>query len=151
MLKFHIARYTHMKTEHSAGGVILRTYRGVWQVLLIKDMSGNWTFPKGKIETGETSEEAAVREIYEEVGIQNLTMKTLLPSVLYTYKRNGVVEKTVDYFLFLSTTPQKIVLQKKEGIQASKWINVSKALDEIGYPETYVSIMQKVQQIVKKL
>ncbi|MEK7577580.1 MAG: NUDIX domain-containing protein [Patescibacteria group bacterium] len=140
-----------MKTEHSAGGVILRLHNTVWQVLLIKDMSGNWTFPKGKLEKNETSRDAAIREIWEEVGMKNLIYKAMLPSVSYTYKRKGAIKKTVDYFLFISTTPQKLVLQKKEGIQDSKWIKVTDAREAVGYPLTYVPLVKKVQALVRKL
>ena len=90
-----------MKTEHSAGGVILRLHNTVWQVLLIKDMSGNWTFPKGKLEKNETSRDAAIREIWEEVGMKNLIYKAMLPSVSYTYKRKGAIKKlSITFYLF---------------------------------------------------
>jgi 8-oxo-dGTP pyrophosphatase MutT (NUDIX family) len=138
-----------MKTEHSAGGVILRKHRNVWQMLLIKDMSGNWTFPKGKLEKGESSKDAAIREIEEEINGKNFTLKSSLPSVSYTYKRKGTIEKTVDYFLFISTTPQKFILQKEEGIQAVKWVNLDTALAHIGYPDTYASLINIVQEKIK--
>ncbi len=35
-----------MKKEISAGGVIVRKKARGWEVLLIKDMKSNWTFPK---------------------------------------------------------------------------------------------------------
>ena len=145
-----------MKTEHCAGGIILRKSRNCWQLLLIKDMSGNWTFPKGKIEkglpaqAGESSLEAAVREIKEEVGLFDLSMVERLSSISYTYKRNGIVKKTVDYFLFISTIGQSITLQKEEGIQDAKWVTVSDALKAVGYPQTYIPLVQKVQALVSK-
>lgn len=145
-----------MKTEHSAGGIILRKYRNFWQLLLIKDMSGKWTFPKGKIEkdlpaqAGESSLEAAVREIKEEVGLFDLSMVERLSSISYTYKREGIVKKTVDYFLFISTIGQSITLQKEEGIQDAKWVKVSDALKAVGYPQTYIPLVQKVQLLVAK-
>lgn len=138
-----------MKKEHSAGGVILRKIQNTWQVLLIKDMSGKWTFPKGKIEKGETIEEAAIREIFEETGISNLIYKSPLPSVFYTFKRKGIVQKTVDYMIFLSATFQNIVLQKEEGIKDAKWIELNSALQQIDYKETYSPMLKQVRLLTQ--
>lgn len=139
-----------MNVEHSAGGIILRKHSNSWQLLLIKDMSGKWTFPKGKIEKGESSLEAAVREIKEEIGLIDISMVKRLSSVSYTYKRKETVNKTVDYFLFISTIGQRITLQKEEGIQDAKWVNVTDALKAVGYPKTYVPLVKKVQLLVMK-
>lgn len=138
-----------MKTEHSAGGVILQKTTNTWQVLLIKDMSGKWTFPKGKIEKGETIEEAAIREICEETGISHLDYKAPLPSIFYTFKRKGIVQKTVDYMIFLSTSSQKIILQKEEGISDAKWIDIDCVLQEIDYKETYNPMLKQVQLLAR--
>ena len=51
------------------------------QVLLVcrRQAEGDllWTFPSGKVEPGETGEEAAVRETHEEVGLDVSAVKTL--------------------------------------------------------------------------
>ncbi len=39
-------------------------------ILLVQNYDGKWTFPKGGIECGETTEDAALRELFEETGIQ---------------------------------------------------------------------------------
>ena len=54
-----------MKTEVSAGGVIVRKRRDAWEVLLICDPKGKWTFPKGHLEADESYQDAAIREIGE--------------------------------------------------------------------------------------
>ncbi|KAL3289275.1 hypothetical protein HHI36_003705 [Cryptolaemus montrouzieri] len=38
-------------------------------VLIVQRYSGNWSFPRGKMESGENPEECAVREVFEEVGL----------------------------------------------------------------------------------
>ena len=45
-------------------------------VLLIKDPYGKWTWPKGKIDKGESSFGAAKREVEEETGLKNIQMVT---------------------------------------------------------------------------
>ncbi|KAL3289295.1 hypothetical protein HHI36_003725 [Cryptolaemus montrouzieri] len=45
--------------------------QGNSHVLMMKRYSGNWSFPRGKMESGENPEECAVREVFEEVGLDN--------------------------------------------------------------------------------
>ncbi|KKW10495.1 MAG: hypothetical protein UY49_C0021G0009 [Microgenomates group bacterium GW2011_GWC1_49_7] len=42
-----------MKTEVSAGGIVVRKRMRIWEVLVIRDMNDVWTFPKGLVEKGE--------------------------------------------------------------------------------------------------
>lgn len=85
--------------EFSAGGVVKRES----EVLLIKtkDLKGNevWTFPKGKIERGETSKEAALREVSEETGF-SCRIESELDEVKYFFRREDkLVIKKVKWFL----------------------------------------------------
>ncbi|MFN3946714.1 MAG: NUDIX hydrolase [Aquificaceae bacterium] len=84
-----------MIKEVSAGGVLFRKK----EVLLIKNPSGVWTFPKGLIEEGEKPEEAALREVFEETGIKG-KLVTHLGEIRYWYMREGQkVSKRVIFFL----------------------------------------------------
>jgi len=60
------ARYTH------AGGVVARTVDGETKYLLVESSKspGEWVLPKGHIESKETAEAAAVREVQEEAGVR---------------------------------------------------------------------------------
>jgi 8-oxo-dGTP pyrophosphatase MutT (NUDIX family) len=53
------------KIRHVAGGVVLLDGR----VVLHRTAKGNVNFPKGKIEPGESAEQAAAREVFEETGL----------------------------------------------------------------------------------
>ncbi len=84
-----------MIEEVSAGGVLLKDN----EVLLIKNPSDVWTFPKGNIEEGENPEETAIREVFEETGVKG---KIIAPigEIRYWYMREGKkIRKKVIFYL----------------------------------------------------
>lgn len=130
-----------MKVEVSAGGVVVRRTKKGWEVLLIRDMSGNWTFPKGIIEAKETSVETARREIAEEVAVTDLTLLTQLAPIHYWYRRNGLIKKTVHYYLFSTDGKERLVAAKQEGVQRADWFDLNGAIKQIGYRDTNARLL----------
>jgi 8-oxo-dGTP diphosphatase len=54
----------------AAGGLVIRRWDTVLQIALVhRPEHHDWSFPKGKLETGESFEEAALREVLEETGL----------------------------------------------------------------------------------
>jgi 8-oxo-dGTP diphosphatase len=81
----------------AAGGVVERDGR----VLLVhRPRYDDWTFPKGKLDPGESFEDAALREVEEEAGVR-CTLGRELPSS--TYEVNGR-PKLVRYWLMAPDT-----------------------------------------------
>jgi ADP-ribose pyrophosphatase YjhB (NUDIX family) len=140
-----------MKTEQSAGGVVIRKIQNVWHVLLMRDMNNTWTFPKGIIEDTENPRDAAGREIFEEVGLGNLTLVKSLGSVEYFYRRNGRVQKTVQYYLFVSKGKKQPVCQKEEGIRDASFFLLEKAIEIVGYEKTNKSLLIKASKIFQTI
>lgn len=132
-----------MNTEVSAGGIIVYKASRSWRVLVMKDQSGNWTFPKGKIEKGEDLLDTATREIEEEVGLNNLIYVAELSPTSYWYFRKKSIKKTVHYFLFRSETMQTPHVQTEEGISEAQWVEWKKAERMIGYPKTNVPLLEQ--------
>jgi len=95
MSKLRKTKYP-LRKEFSAGGVVIKDRK---EVLLIKNPSNVWTFPKGHIEPGETKEEAALREVKEETNI-DAEIVTYLGEIHYFFTWKGVrVFKTVYFYL----------------------------------------------------
>ena len=62
-----------MLEERSAGVVLFNRAEGL-QFLVLKYPSGHWDFVKGNIEQGEKEEETVKRELFEETGINSITL-----------------------------------------------------------------------------
>ena len=88
-----------MAIEHrSAGAVVIVDHR---VLLLRRSDRDEWVFPKGHLETGETPEDAAVREVREETGLE-IALAGGLGTTEYTFRRrNRTHHKVVDWFLGL--------------------------------------------------
>ncbi len=136
------------KTEVSAGGLVVRKTNNTWEVLILMDKNDAWTFPKGKLEQGEEAIDAAKREIQEEVGVSDLTILGKLPVVRYMYTRDGLISKTVHYFVFESAGTQPLVSQAEEGLHDAQWMPITQAINIIGYEKTNKPLLVGAQKIL---
>ena len=91
-----------MPREFSAGGVLVRRFRGRWWVAAIRPggrPEGVWALPKGNIGRGEAPETTAVREVAEETGVESVSTGKL-GDVRYVYTRGGNrIFKIVSFYL----------------------------------------------------
>lgn len=102
----------------AAGGVVCNE-RGE---LLVFFRRGSWDLPKGKIDPGETPEQAAVREVQEETGLQNVTPGGFLTHTWHTYTEKGerILKKT--WWYRMQTTDSRVVPQTEEDIEEIRWV-----------------------------
>ena len=135
--------------EVSSGAVIVRKRNNTWDVLLIRDMKGMLTFPKGFVEKGESITRAARREAHEETGVSCLRYKATLSPTSYMYTRDSqTIHKTVYYALFSSSSHQRLVPQKEEGISEIRWVPLQDACAMIGYPKSNRPIIDAVKDLL---
>ena len=108
----------------AAGGLVINNKN---EYLFIKRF-GIWDLPKGKIEEGESPEKAAIREVEEETGIENLRITGKLPASyhIYPWKNNHVLKKTL-WFKMESNFNGEPVPQTKEDITEVAWLEPGKA------------------------
>ena len=67
----------------AAGALIWRVNGGELEVLMIhRDRYDDWSWPKGKLDAGETMPECAAREVFEEVGL-DIHLGIPLPAMSY--------------------------------------------------------------------
>lgn len=140
------------KKEFSAGGIVVKRERGRLKVLLIKDGYGRWTWPKGNIGKGESSEDAALREIKEETGLKKLQIVEKINEINYFYRplslrssglgdpersegsrlHGDLIFKTVYLFLVKAKGKEPLKIQASE-IQDAKWFTPGEALETVAY------------------
>jgi len=130
------------KLIEAAGGMVFNPNN---EFLLIY-RRGSWDLPKGKIDKGETPEQAGIREVWEECGLKNLQIFSSLPNTYHTYWMNGkrILKKT---YWFKMSIPdfQETILQTEEDIEDSKWI---KQADFSPFkPLSYPSIVDVIESV----
>lgn len=123
-----------MKREFSAGGII---FNNQGQVLLICNASladpnkSYWGFPKGHLEEGESSKQAAIREVQEEVGIKaDIICKVDVSKYVFKWGEEKVF-KSVTFFLMHAQTEQ-IKIQENEVSEAS-WFDTEEAQQKLSF------------------
>ena len=112
--------FTHMfKVIEAAGGLVKNKNN---ELLFIRRM-GKWDLPKGKIEKGESLEQAALREVEEETGLKELILEEFLNNTFHIYtERNGEkILKTTYWFKMTYVGNSQPIPQKEEGISEVSW------------------------------
>lgn len=112
--------------EHSAGGVVVRLNGDCPEALLIRVRKAGFELPKGHLERGESSAQAAEREIREETGLRSdqvlLQAGNKLKTLSYSFKRDDqVIHKQVDYFCYVLT--DEPVLKKPKATREIRWVS----------------------------
>jgi 8-oxo-dGTP pyrophosphatase MutT (NUDIX family) len=106
----------------SAGGVLWRRSRGHVEVAIVhRRRKDDWSFPKGGLRLGESSVDAAVREVREETGYA-ARPETLLGSVLYRSRRGR--SKIATYWLM---TPLGGGFRSSREVDALAWLDLEDA------------------------
>jgi len=131
--------YVKRVDEVSAGGLVI-DFSGTKGLLIgrrdIKDQSQKrllWSLPKGHIEEGETPEEAALREVAEETGIQSEISKSIGVIDFWFMAGGKRIHKTVHHFLF-KETGGKLAPQVTE-VDDVAWFPLNEIVEKLAYPD----------------
>lgn len=83
---------------------------------------GVWDLPKGKIDHGESDEQAAIREVKEETGLQTLEIHQRLNPTFHLYQiSNEWILKETHWFLMSNPGNEETVPQAIENITSVEW------------------------------
>jgi 8-oxo-dGTP pyrophosphatase MutT (NUDIX family) len=117
--------------------------------LLFIQRLGFWDLPKGKIEKGEDATMAALREVSEETGLNNLKLIRPLPETYHMFERKDRLRlKRTYWFEMESETDGPLFPQLEEDITDARWFK----REDIGLPlsNTYPAIRELVEGLLVK-
>ena len=131
--------YAKRVDEVSAGGLVVDSTGKLG--LLIgrrdqKDASGKkilWSLPKGHIEEGETPEQAALREVAEETGIQSEIEKSLGVIDFWFMAGGKRIHKTVHHYLFRESGG--LLAAQESEVDEVAWFPLNEIIDRLAYPD----------------
>lgn len=116
-------------------GKVFATQRGYGE---FKD---GWEFPGGKIDAGETPEEALIREIKEELDTE-IVVKELLDTVEYDYPKFHL---SMDCFI-CKIKSGELVLKEHE---ASKWLT-KETLNSVEWLPADLGLIEKIENYLRE-
>lgn len=122
-----------MRHEFSAGGVVVRRFKGVWQFVAIRPRgkSDVWALPKGHLDGRESEQEAAMREVFEEAGVR-VSADEKLGDVSYWFRADGErIHKTVAFFLLIWQSGDPMPQQAE--VEEVKWVDLELAPEVLSY------------------
>lgn len=133
-----------------AGGVVLGD--GGTVALVHNAETGTWTFPKGGIESGETDEEAARREIEEETSLADLEYIDDLGSYARTYGgKPGGAQKIIHLFLYAA--PRGALLAPANEIAQAIWVPHREVAMKLTIDKDrawYASVFDRVREAIQR-
>jgi 8-oxo-dGTP pyrophosphatase MutT (NUDIX family) len=120
----------------AAGGVV----RNPENNLLVIFRRGKWDLPKGKLDYDETPEHAAVREVKEECGLEEVILGVPLMNTFHTYteKKKMILKKT-HWYTMTADASHDLVPQLEEDIEQAVWMSAEQVRAEV-YANTYRSV-----------
>ncbi len=118
-----------MRKLISAGGVVVApTPQGPRVAVLHHQAWDEWRLPKGKLKEGESAEEAAVREVAEELGVRG-EIVARLGSISYGYSDpddGEHVEKQVTFYLMSAPEVVSDFIEAKT-FDEVRWLSLKEA------------------------
>jgi 8-oxo-dGTP pyrophosphatase MutT (NUDIX family) len=135
------------RDETSAGGVVFRLEDGQPMYLLIRDSYQNWGFPKGHLQSGELPAAAALREVAEETGLTDLTLRGPIDQIDWHFRYRGQLIHKVCHFFLMETAESSTYPQRAEGITACRWTAYGQAESTISYVNAR-HVLRRAQEMV---
>ena len=117
--KLKKAFFKHFTLVKAAGGLVDNADEETLMIF----RRGKWDLPKGKLDTGETLEQCALREVQEETGLKEIELGNKLTTTYHTYVEFGKhILKESHWYRMHSAGNGKLIPQTEEDITDIKWV-----------------------------
>ncbi|MEO1416276.1 MAG: NUDIX domain-containing protein [Bacteroidota bacterium] len=114
------------KTTEAAGGLVVNE-KGEYLCIFNRN---KWTLPKGGVEWREPVEDAAVREVKEETGLQEVQLLGPFSKTYHTFRRRRKwVLKTTHWYYMQASSESSLVPQAEEKIEAVEWMSKARWME----------------------
>lgn len=141
--------FEDMAIEKKSGAVVYAMKDGEIYMALVHDVFGHWTLSKGSVEEGETVEEAAIRELKEEMDLDIKIIEKIGDNeYVANHPEKGKHRKQVVYFLAESEMTE-VKLGDSGGLDDAKWFKLSEILDLNFYDDILPLITKAVKRLAE--
>lgn len=138
-----------LPVDKKGGALVYAKKDGNTLFALVHDVFGYWTISKGSIEEGENEEEATIREIKEEIGLDiKIEEKLGENEYVATHPSSGKSLKKVVYFLAQSEY-KELELEHSGGLDGARWFELS-AIPELRIYNDIIPLIAKAVEIISK-
>ena len=134
------------RNEHSSGGAVIHYLDGRPHVAMIATRGrSRWGLPKGAVSKGETSEQAALREVQEETGILADIICPLDTIEYYFRAGDTLIRKRVDFYL-MQYVGGKLTPQLTE-VDDVEWVELSESIQRASFESEKKLLSAALEQI----
>lgn len=140
--------YDQMPIEKLGGAVVFSRVGDEIFLAMVHDVFGRWTLSKGHIEEGEELQVGTIREIKEEMGVSMKILQELgTNEYIASDPEKGKIRRQVTYFLAEVKGKPELTLEKKGGLDNTKWFPLAE-VPELNMYDDMVPIITKAIKIL---
>jgi 8-oxo-dGTP pyrophosphatase MutT (NUDIX family) len=139
------------KNIEAGGGVVFKKSPKKEVLVLLIYRNGVWDIPKGKREKKESRKMCARREVMEEVNADSLPIIVEdLVSTYHSYQEKGNLynKTTYWYSMEFENSDQSFSPEVSEGIEKVEWVELDKAISNVGY-KNLIPVLEDFQLKIK--